>query len=67
MVTLSDAIRRLYELEMNCGVSTFYDGGVTAWVGDDANGRRAEQTFPIFKLDEVGPWLLAAARIANDS
>ena len=66
MVTLSEALRRLYALEINCGVSTFWDGGVTAWVGDAASGRRAEATFAIDRLDDVAPWLLVRAVAAND-
>lgn len=56
----------LYEHEINCGVSSFWDEGYRAWIGDDLNGRTAEQDFhpnPKYgrPIDQIGNWLWEAA------
>lgn len=51
----------LYASEINCGVSSFWDGGWTVWIGDDNNGRRAEATFDGHRLCEAPAWLINAA------
>lgn len=56
----------LYEHEINCGVSSFWDEGYRAWIGDDRNGRLAEQDFhpnPKYgrPIDQIGNWLWEAA------
>jgi hypothetical protein len=33
-MTLDDAIAALYVREINCGVETFWDGGIKVWIGD---------------------------------
>lgn len=56
----------LYEHEINCGVSSFWDQGYRAWIGDDLNGRSAEQDFhpnPKYgrPIEQIGNWLWEAA------
>lgn len=56
----------LYEHEINCGVSSFWDQGYRAWIGDDLNGRLAEQDFhpnPKYgrPIEQIGNWLWEAA------
>ena len=51
----------LYASEINATVSTFYDNGFTAKLGDPLNGWRAEETFDTW--DEVEQWLGAVALI----
>jgi hypothetical protein len=59
-IALEDALWTLYRLEINCGLSSFWDGGWAAWVGDDMNGRRAE-TDGHLDLSALALWLLEAA------
>ena len=44
-MTLDDAIATLYGREINCGCETFWDGGMTVWIGDIMNGHHAETMF----------------------
>lgn len=46
-IPLSELLERLYDAEINAGISSFWDGGYTAWIGDDANGRKAQATFSV--------------------
>lgn len=62
MKGMTDVMRDLYASEINCGIESFWDGGFTAWIGDDSNGIKAERGFDAQELDLVGPWLLAAAK-----
>jgi hypothetical protein len=52
-------LRHLYSLEINCGLSSFWDGGWTAWIGDELNGYRA--TADLDRVEEVAAWLRAEA------
>ncbi len=47
--------------EVNCGMQAFYDEGQRVWVGDELNGHAAEHVFTLDQLDDVIPWLRAAA------
>lgn len=61
-VSVPGAIRELYRMEINSGVSSFWDGGWTAWIGDDlGNGRYDEASFLSEDFDQIGPWLIGAA------
>ena len=44
-MTLDDAIAALYVREINCGLETFWDGGIKVWIGDTMNGHHAETMF----------------------
>lgn len=48
-IPLSEMLSRLYRAEINAGVSSFWDAGYRAWIGDDSNGIKAEQTFSVGK------------------
>jgi hypothetical protein len=63
-VTLDQAIATLYVREINCGCETFWDGGMTVWIGDRINGHKVEMTFSRQRMGEAGQWLVdAAARL----
>jgi hypothetical protein len=63
-MTLDDAITTLYVREINCGVETFWDGGMTVWIGDRINGHKVETTFSRQRMGEAAQWLLdEAARL----
>jgi hypothetical protein len=41
---LGCVIQALYDSEINCSITTFWDGGFTVRLGDEMNGFVAEQT-----------------------
>lgn len=53
--TLADTLASLYASEINCGLSSFWDGNWRAWVGDETNGIRASTDD--IPLDQVAEWL----------
>lgn len=50
-------ISRLYDSEINCGLSSFWDSGWVVWIGDDLNGRKAEEHFFPEQFHEIAGWL----------
>lgn len=48
-------LERLYESEINASISTFYDAGYTAKLGDDLNGITVQTTRPTYA--EAERWL----------
>ena len=38
-----DILQALYDSEINCRLESFYDGGWTAWLGDEMNGFRVAE------------------------
>jgi hypothetical protein len=56
-----DVIRRLYDSEINAGVASDWDGGITAWIGGPVNtaGNRVltSRTFASSEFQHVGAWL----------
>lgn len=60
-VHLAAIMSRLYASEINCEVSSFWDGGWTAKVGDGMNGYKAEED-GFRSLKDVAAWLDKAAR-----
>lgn len=59
---LEQAIKLLYQNEINCGFETFWDGGFDAWIGNRVNGIKVQANFDIEQMDEAGAWLLEEAR-----
>jgi hypothetical protein len=57
-MTLDQAIAALYVREINCGCETFWDGGMTVWIGDRINGHKVETTFSRQRMGEAAQWLL---------
>lgn len=53
---LPKVMRRLYASEINCGIQSFWDGGWSAWIGDELNGYRAEE-INFDTLNEIAEWL----------
>ena len=63
-MTRDDAIAALYVREINCGVETFWDGGIKVWIGDAVNGHHAETMFSRPHMGRAGQWLVdEAARL----
>lgn len=61
-MTLEEAIFRLYESEINCGLESFWDAGVTAWIGDEMNGRKAQQLFNSEDIAKIPDWIISKAK-----
>jgi len=61
-MNIEQAIFRLYESEINCGMGSFWDGGVTAWIGDEFNGRKVEQNFDPENINKIGAWMISEAK-----
>ena len=60
---LITVMQHLYRSGINCGMKSFYDAGFKVWLGDEANGIKAEQEFSVDELDRAaGAWLDEAAR-----
>lgn len=60
---LVDVLAFLYAHEINCGLSSFWDGGFDVWIGDAANGIRAQTTYDVDDLAHVGLWLAETAGV----
>jgi len=52
----------LYESEINCRISSFWDGGFTVEIGDEMNGFHASKLFYVAELYLAGRWLGETAR-----
>ncbi|HYE70617.1 MAG TPA: hypothetical protein VD932_03740 [Aquabacterium sp.] len=59
---LIDTMRRLYDAEINCGMETFFAGGIHVWLGDEHNGHKADEWFDWDELDQIPGWLDREAR-----
>ncbi len=57
---LGETIDKLYKSEINCSVSTFWDGGINVKLGDEMNGFVAEDT--VGTSEEAAVFLDKAAR-----
>jgi hypothetical protein len=63
-----EVITRLYGSEINSGLQADWDAGITAWIGDDFNGRRVQATFTRDEFDRIAEWLdFEARRLYPDS
>ena len=54
-------MQRLYDSEINCKISTFYDDGFKVQLGDDMNGIKATATMRTWA--DVEEWLDGMARV----
>lgn len=54
---LDTVLSALYRHEINCGLSSFWDGGWTVWIGDEMNGFRSEASFSPEHFDRIPAWL----------
>ena len=61
-MTLDDASAALYVREINCGLETFWDGGMKVWIGDTMNGHHAEIMLPRENMGKAGQWLVDEAK-----
>jgi hypothetical protein len=57
---MSEKIKQLYASEINGSITWFYDGLVTAKLGDEMNGYKDEKTFDT--VDEAIEWLWETAK-----
>lgn len=55
--TLDTVLALLYAHEINCGLSSFWDGGWSVWIGDEMNGYRAEADFGPGQYGDIPTWL----------
>lgn len=55
-----DVIQRLYDSEINAGLESDWDGGITAWIG--RTPQLTARTFLRDEFDHVGAWLDDEAR-----
>ncbi|WP_309628200.1 hypothetical protein [Brevundimonas sp.] len=53
-------LQALHDSEINAGIQTFFDGQFEVWLGDEANGRKAETIADSYASAEA--WLTMAAR-----
>ena len=60
LMDIEIVIKRLYESEINCSISSFWDNGWDAKLGDQMNGFVAEGNFGT--LDEAADFLDREAR-----
>ena len=59
---MQKVMTKLYESEINCSISAFWDGGWTVKLGDEMNGFEAEANFDGTKLSDAADWLDQQAR-----
>ena len=57
---LGSVIDALYASEINCSLSTFWDGGIEVKLGDEMNGFVAEKN--VKTTAQAAAWLDSAAR-----
>lgn len=58
-ITLLQAMQYLYEHEINCSISSFWDGGWEVKIGDDMNGFKSSSQFDNAELELVADWLIS--------
>lgn len=61
---LIQLMQALYNSEINCSISCFWDGGWEVKLGDEMNGWRAQKNFDNVDLPNAAQWLVEAARKA---
>ena len=59
---LVKAIQYLYAHEINCRISTFWDGDVTIQLGDEMNGFVRTDAYAIEDIADMGRWLIDEAK-----
>lgn len=55
---LAAELQKIYDSEINVRISWLWDGGIDVWLGDDANGYKAQET--VNSTAEIVPWLQEA-------
>lgn len=61
---LLNVLEDLYDSEINCGLSSFWDSGFNVWIGDEANGYAARANVDPHDRDPA--WLRNAAAWLRD-
>lgn len=54
---LSETLQWIYDQELNCEISSFWDGGWEFRLGDEGNGYKERQDC-FYDLDSGAKWLL---------
>jgi hypothetical protein len=60
-LTIDEALKKLYENEINCSIHSEWDAGWTAKIGDHMNGYMDIAYFLPNEIDQIGEWLINAA------
>jgi hypothetical protein len=65
-MTASQVIERLYDSEINSGLQSDWDGGITVWIGGPGatpgNARLSSRTFVRSEFSDIPLWLDDEAR-----
>lgn len=59
-----EALAKLYQRGIDCGLESFQGNGATAWVVD-ARNRRVEKRFEMDRLNDIPDWLVSTAAALN--
>jgi hypothetical protein len=59
-VKIDEALKRLYDKEINCSISSFWDGQWRVQIGDELNGFKAESTE--IRIEDVAQALIDLAK-----
>ena len=57
-MTINEAMKILYDKEINAGVHSFWDAGISVFIGDMNGGIRKCCSFEIEDIDRIGQWLI---------
>lgn len=52
-----DVLQNLYDSGISAGIQSMWDSGLTAWVGDERSGVKAERIFRRSEFDCIAAWL----------
>jgi hypothetical protein len=52
-----DVLQNLYDSGISAGLQSMWDSGLTAWVGDERSGVKAEKIFRRSEFDCIAAWL----------
>jgi hypothetical protein len=64
-MTIDAALKILYDKEINCSISSFWDGQWNVKIGDELNGFKAESTE--VRIEDVGKALIEMAKEIHPS
>ena len=52
-----DVLQNLYDSGISAGLQSVWDSGLTAWIGDERSGVKAERIFRRYEFDCIATWL----------
>ena len=59
-ITIDEALKKLYDKEVNCAISSFWDGQWLVQIGDELNGFKAESTE--VRIEDIAKTLIDMAK-----